>query len=508
LGHLQAAEFVYETRLFPDLEYTFKHALTHEVAYGSLLQERRRALHARIVDVIERLYSDRLGEHVEGLAHHAARGEVWEKAVQYLHQAGKKSASHSASQEVISYFKLGLEALSHLPETTERLEKAINIRVDLGPVLTAAWGFGALEVETNLEHARVLCERLGETSHLFPVLWGLARMHDVRGELKVGRDLSEQLLDLADRAQEPALLLQAHHEAWANLVMLGEFKSAWSHIEQGFALYDARKHHHHALLYGGHDPGVCCRYHAAEVLWLLGYPDQALRRSEDSLALARQSPHASTLAAALSFAAWFQARVGARDTVQARLDESMNLAREGGFSPRQMQASLLQAWFLLEQGHQESAMAQTGEILNAQRIRGVSGRWDMLFIAMIADGSRQTGPNIEVFNAVIYALDRAHQTGERFYEAELHRVKGELLLIQTSGDEREAEACFENALQVAREQGAKSLELRAAMSLSRLWQKQGKRAEARELLGGVYGWFTEGFDTADLQAAKTLLDEL
>ena len=189
LIRLQAAEFLYETSLFPEIEYTFKHALTHEVAYGSLLQDRRRGLHVRIVEAIERLYPDRLNEHVELLAHHASRGELWEKAVDYLHQAGKKAAARSATQETIAYFEQALDALKHLPESHQTLEKAIRHRVDLGPTLISTKGFGAIEVEENYTRARVLCEQLGETPQLFPVLWGLARMHDIRGELRVGQEL-------------------------------------------------------------------------------------------------------------------------------------------------------------------------------------------------------------------------------------------------------------------------------------------------------------------------------
>ena len=189
LFRLQAAEFLYETSLFPEVEYTFKHALTHEVAYGSLLQERRHVLHIRIVETIERLYPDRQGEHVELLAHHAARGELWEKAVEYLHQAGKKAAARSATREAIAYFEQALEALRYLPENRRTIEQAISIRVDLGPALIATKSFSAAEVEENYSYARELCEQLGETPQLFPVLWGLARVHDVRGALNVGREL-------------------------------------------------------------------------------------------------------------------------------------------------------------------------------------------------------------------------------------------------------------------------------------------------------------------------------
>ena len=222
IAHLQAAEFIYETRLFPDLEYTFKHALTHDVAYGSLLQDRRRTLHAQIVEAIEKLYSDRLIEQVERLAHHACRGELWEKAANFLHQAGKKAASRSASQEAITYFEQGLDVLRHLPESNQSIEKNIDIRVDLGPVIIAKGGFSAPDAEENYTRARDLCERLGgDPPQLFPVLWGLARMHDVRGELKVGRDLSERLLKLAERAQEPALLLEAHHQNLGQFIGVG-----------------------------------------------------------------------------------------------------------------------------------------------------------------------------------------------------------------------------------------------------------------------------------------------
>src|SRR5262249_36113149 len=174
LTALQAAEFLYETSLFPDLEYTFKHALTHEVAYGSFLQERRGALHARIVEAIEKLYSDRLTEQVERLAHHALRGGLWGKNVEYSHQAGVKSTTRSANREAIPYFEQALEVLGHLPENHQTIEKAINIRVDLGPVLTAQRGFAAPDVEENYTRALSLCERLGDDPpQLFPVLWGL-----------------------------------------------------------------------------------------------------------------------------------------------------------------------------------------------------------------------------------------------------------------------------------------------------------------------------------------------
>jgi tetratricopeptide (TPR) repeat protein len=272
LARLQSAEFLYETSLFPEIEYTFKHALTHEVAYGSLLQEQRRALHACIMEAVEKLYADRLHEQAERLSYHALRGELWDKAVVYLHQAGRKATEQSAYKEAASYFEQALDALTRLPESRQKLKQGINIRVDLGPVLVAMKGFTAKEVEQTYTEARELCQRSGESAQLFPILWGLARMHDIRGELNVGRELGEQLLTLAGRVQDPALILEAHHELWANLLDLGEFSSGLTHTERGIELYDPQQHRRHAFLYGGHDPGVCGLRHAAMMLWLLGYP--------------------------------------------------------------------------------------------------------------------------------------------------------------------------------------------------------------------------------------------
>jgi predicted ATPase len=507
LTRLQAAEFLYETSLFPDLEYTFKHALTHEVAYGSVLQERRRGLHARIVEAIERLYPDRLAEQVERIAHHSSRAELWEKAVEYFHQAGAKSAARSANREAIACFEQALDALKHLPESRRTLEQAINIRVDLGPVLIAMKGFIAPEVEQVYTEAREMCGRLGDAPQLFPVLFGLARMHDVRGELKVGSDLGKQLLSLAERAREPELLLEAHHELWANMSMLGELISARTHLDQGFVLYDSEKHRHHAFLYGGHDPGVCCRYHAAHVLWLLGYPDQALRKSQDSLALARELSHASTTATALSFAVWLHQQRGESDVMRVHVDETITIATEHGFPRWLPYGNFLQGWLLVE-NDERAGIAQMVKVFASERATAAQGRFEALCAALLAEAYRRIGQTAEGLNVITDALTRALQTGCRYYAAELYRLKGELLLTQSAADEQQGEACFQNALQVARGQSAKSLELRAAMSLSRLWQSKGKKAEAAQLLGDIYGWFTEGFDTADLKAAKTLLEEL
>jgi len=507
LTRLQAAEFLYETSLFPDLEFTFKHALTHEVAYGSVLQERRRVLHERIVEATERLYPDRLAEQVELLAHHALRGELWQKAMTYLHQAGRKAAARSALREAVAYFQQALGALVHLPETRQTLEQAIDIRIDLGPALSTTKSYGAPEVETTYIQARELCQRLGETPKLFPVLWGLSRLYNFRGELQVARDLGEQLLITAQRIHDPALLLEAHHTLWAILFTLGELTAAQTHAERGIALYNPQQHSHLAFLYGGHDPGVCGRNHAARQLWLLGYPDQALQRSQEALALGRELSHAYTLAQALFWDAWVHQRRGEIQATQERIEAYLSIGTEHGFSRLAAQATIVRGWLLVQQGQVEEGIVQMRPAMAGHGVT-LLGRDRSYFLALMAEAFERGGQVAEGLSTLTEELARVNKTGERFYEAEMHRIKGELLLKHAVPDEVEAECCFQESLALARSQSAKSLELRAAMSLSRLWQRQGKQAPARQLLGEIYGWFIEGFDTADLQEARALLQQL
>jgi class 3 adenylate cyclase/predicted ATPase len=505
LTRLQAAEFLYETSLFPDAEYTFKHALTHEVAYGSVLQDRRRGLHARIVEAIEQLYPDRLAEQVERLAHHASRAELWDKAVAYLHQAGKKAAIRSA--EAAHYFERALEVLKHLPEDRERLEQVISIRIDLGPALMATRGYGDPEVEQNYTHAREVCQRMGETPKLFPILWGLSRVYNSRGKLQASRDLGEQLLSTAQRLQDPALLLEAHHTLWAILFTLGDLDAAQKHAEYGIANYNQQQHSYLASLYGGHDPGVCSRTHAARQLCLLGYPDQALQRGREAVALGHELSHPFSLGQALYWLGWVHQQRGELEAASTWIAALSEIGMELGFPRFVTQADFLRSYLLLDQGRAEEAIVEMRRAVGA-RLERFAGREHSYYIASIGEALGRGGQIAAGLSALADEIARVAQVGEAFYEAELYRIKGDLLLKLSPPDEVQAEGCFQDALEVARHQQAKLLELRAAMSLSRLWQRQGEKQKAQRLLADVYGWFTEGFDTADLKAAKVLLAEL
>jgi predicted ATPase len=241
------------------------------------------------------------------------------------------------------------------------------------------------------------------------------------------------------------------------------------------------------------------------VLWLLGYPDHALRNSQDALALARELSHPSSMANAIFFAARVHQQRGEGHRVQARTEEGLAVAAEHGLPRWLAMETVLRGWLLVEQGQKQTGIVQ---MLKGMALERGGVTWDSYCSALLAEAYRTAGQSAEGINVVSGALATAHQTECRYYEAELYRIKGDLLLGQAVGDEAQAETCFQRAAEVSRRQEARSLELRAAMSLSRLWQKQGKTAEARQLLGGIYGWFTEGFDTADLRQARALLEEL
>ncbi len=498
LTHLQAAEFLYETRLFPDPEYTFKHALTHEVTYGTLLQDRRKALHARIVGAIERFYSDRLTEHVEGLAQHAVRGAMWERAVRYLRQAGEKAVARSANREAIAFFEQALAVLQQLPESRETIEETIDLRIALGTCLGPVHGNGSREREASYVAARDLCLRLDDRPRLFPALWGLWHVSFNRGLYREARDLGEELLGLARELGDPVILLEAHHSLWTTLYGDGDLETAEFHLQQGLTLYDPQRHRAYALVYGGHDTGVCCLNFAALTAWTRGYPDRALRYSHEALRLAGQLSHPQSTNIALYYAAVVHRQRGEHRATVAKAEAALDTASAHGL--RTDRPTLL-VRLGLEGALEESELARLH-----QTARPPWWLWfDTFVFCLLAEAYARAGMPDRGLVALAEIPERALET---VYAPEVHRWRGELLLGQGDVHAPEAETCFLTAVELARRRGHRSLELRAVTSLSRLLVQQGHREEARRILGDVYGWFTEGFDTADLKIARELLDSL
>ena len=411
----------------------------------------------------------------------------------------------SAYGEAISSLSAALDLLTTLPETRERSQKELNVQMTLGTALRVTKGGGAPEVERLYTRARELCEQIGEPTQLFRVLWGLWGGYNSRGDYQTMRALGEQLLSLAQRLHDPDLLLEAHHALWTSLFSSGELTAARAHQEQGLRLYDPQRHRTYTALYSGHDPGVCCHYRAAPSLWLLGYPDQAVASSQAALALAQQLAHPVSLNQALYWAAVLHHLRREAPLTQVRAEAAMTIATDQGFS--QSLAIPLRGWALAARGQGEDGLTQLQQSLGAYRATQTT-RDQPYHLTLLAEASAQVGQTATGLEALAEALAKLPKSAARWWEAELHRLRGALLLQHTVVQPGEVEACFQQALSVARRQQAKSLELRAAMSLACLWNSQGKRAEALELLAPIYGWFTEGFDTADLQEAKALLDEL
>jgi predicted ATPase/DNA-binding winged helix-turn-helix (wHTH) protein len=484
--------------------YAFTHDLLQEALYESIGPARRRRYHLGIAQAVEKLYASRLEDWYEALAHHFHKGNDAEKIVIYSHRAGVKAASHCAYREAVLYLEQALRALEHLPEGRQRLEQAIAIRIDLGSALIAIGTYLAPEVEENYMRAQKLCERLGETTQLFPVLWTLSRIRHWRGELLAARQLAEQLLSLARREADSLRLLEAHHTLWALSLDIGELASTKGYAEQGFMLYDRVRHGQLGSVYGGHDPGVCSQIHAAKALWLLGFPDQALRTTEAALTNATELSHPYTLWLTLMAAIWIYHHRGDKQAAQDHVEKLLALATEQQHRRWENVANFLQGWLRVEQGRLKPGIAQMRE---RESELVIEARQKTYYASLVAQAHLKDGQTEQAYDVLTKELKRVSDTGVRYYEAELHRIKGEVLLRRSASSRKEAEMCFHTAIDLSRGQGAKSLELRAIMSLSALWQKQGKKAEARQMLQEIYNWFTEGFDTADLREAKELLKQ-
>jgi class 3 adenylate cyclase/predicted ATPase len=506
LSVLKDSELLYERGIYPESTYIFKHALTQDTTYQSLLKGTRQKYHRKIAEVLEKDFPDTVETQPELLAYHYTEAGVNEQAVGYWHQAGKRAAQRSAHVEAINHLTKGLEVLMSLPDTLERARQELDMQITLGPVVMAVKGQSSPDTEHAYVRARELCQQVGETPQLFPVLHGLFRFHMIRAEFQAMRELAEQLFSLAQRAQDTELLVEAHRVMGQTLFWLGEMAPARAHLEQGVALYDPQKHRSHAFVYG-HDPGVACGSFAAMAIWVLGYPDQALRSVHEALTLAQEVTHPFSQAYALQAAALVHQFRGEVQAVQERAEALIALSTEQGFPFWLAIGTILRGWALTSQGEGAEGIAQIHQGLVALRAKDLKVQRPY-HLSLLAEAYGEVRQPKEGPTVVSEALATVDDTGERCWEAELHRRKGELLLIEQGQKVGEAEECFRQALDTARRQQAKSLELRATMSLSRLWQQQGKQEEARQMLADIYGWFTEGFDTADLQEAKALLEEL
>jgi predicted ATPase len=442
----------------------------------------------------------------ELVAQHYTTAGCTEQAVVYWQRAGQHASDRSAHLEAINHFTTGIELLQTLPETPEHTQHALTLHIALGGALIITKGQAAPEVEQAYTQARALCQQMGETPQLVPVLFGLWRYYLGRPQLHTARELGDTLLRLAQRAHDPALAVIAHYALGVAWWWHGALPSARQHLEAGIARYtpDQRRA---PVFRIGQDVGVACQANAARTLWCLGYPEQALARIHEALTVAHEISHPYSLAFAWCVAAFVFQFCRDVPVVHEQAEACVALATAQGFPQWAAMGRSLRGWALAMQGQGEEGMAQVRQEIVAYRATGATLAVPY-FCTLLADVCDHLGHLEDGLQALAEAHTLVEQREDRWWEAEIARLRGVLLLRQPGTPPAEAETCFHQALDVARRQQAKSLELRAAMSLSRLWQQQGKQAEARTLLAPVYGWFTEGFDTADLQEAKALLEEL
>jgi predicted ATPase len=411
--------------------YRFQHVLYQQVLSQRLGASRRARLHRLIGARLEAGYGAQVREHAAELAEHFERGRDGARAVPYHQLAAETALRRWAYQEAIGHLTRGLAHLQRLPDSPERTQQELALQSMLGPAVMLTRGFAASEVERAYRRALELCQQLGDTSHLFPVLAGLRECVSVQGQSQAAYDLGEQLLTLAQQAQDPTLLLQAHQALGGTLYYRGELVAARSHLEQGLALYRPEAHRADAVR-SDQDPGLACVRYAALTLWVLGYPDQSLQRSRQALALAQASRHPPSLAAALVFSARVHQHRGEEPLARERAEAAMALAREQGFTQRLAAATILRGWALAAQGQVDDGVAAMQEGLTAFRATG-AGDDLPYWLALLAEGYGRGGQAAEGLYAVSEALAIAHTRGLRVWEAELHRLQGELRLLQVAG---------------------------------------------------------------------------
>jgi predicted ATPase len=366
LGRLVDAELLYQRGLTPQATYTFKHALIQDAAYQSLLKSTRQQYHRRIAQVLEERFAETVETQPELLAHHYTEAGEDETAIRYWQQAGQQASLRSAYAEAMSHLNKGLELVETLPDTAVRLRQEVTLQVSLGVALVATKGVASPEVEKAYLRARQICQQLGEPSPLFQVLQGLGGVYVLRAELQKASELAAQLLALAQRDRDPALLLEAYHLQWC-LFYLGELRATQACIEQGLALYDSQKHRSQALQHYGHDPGVCCLAHKAYTEWTLGYPEQALQSIDEMLQLARELSHPQSLALSLAWAARLYQLCRQPLNGQAQAEAAVSLSTVQGFARPLAEGTFMKGWALAEQGQRAAGMAQMRQGLDGYR---------------------------------------------------------------------------------------------------------------------------------------------
>jgi class 3 adenylate cyclase/tetratricopeptide (TPR) repeat protein len=499
LRALVSAELLGQTGSPPDSHYTFRHALIQDAAYQSLLKRVRREYHGRIAQAAVAGSWNVVVDQPEFVAHHFTEAEMHEQAVHHWQLAGQQALDRSANAEAIAHFNRGLRVVEALPDDRARWQRELALVMGLGPALNVARGYGAPEVERTYNRALELCEKLGDAPELFWVLWGLGAFHQSRGQHAKALERGLHMRRLAESRRE--LQAEAHFGVGSSLFYLGELDAAREELERGTNFFLGQMTER-GVSPTGHHAGVMSLGYLAIALWHLGYPDQARARCEEGVALARRTGHPFMQFQSRHWGTFVHYLLRDREQTQAYAEEASKLSCEYGFPFGEMASSMTLNWLRATAG---SAAAVDALRSGVAAYRGLGARVGLTyFLSMLADACRAVGRVDDGLVVIEEAVREVEETGERCWEAELYRIRGELL---ASRDAAEAQRSFEQALAVARSQRARSLELRSAMGLAGLRQRDARQAEPPMFFADVYETFEEGHATTDLMTAKRLLEE-
>jgi predicted ATPase len=486
----------------PQATYLFKHALVQDAAYSTLLREPRRALHARIAEALQQQSPEIAESQPELLGRHFREAGLTQQAIRYLQMAGERAVKRSANIEAVTHLEKAKELLEAMPDRAAHANQELQLLIALGPAMMATRSSTAPEIGAVYARARELARNAGRIADLFPTIWGAWLVAFSGGDLATAGRLLDELFSFADTSRSDALKLQAHHAAWPTLMVTGSLEQARSHIADGLALYRREAHGSQAFQYGSHDPGVCAYFCDAVIGTVIGFPDQSVGQMQRALTLAHELDHGPTLVAVLAFAAELHQLRREPQKVEQYVSLLLPRLEKHGSAVGLANAIMLRGWAQVMQGDSKRGIAVVREGITAWRATG-SQFHATYRLARAAEAHWAAGETEAGLQLIPTKID---DSGDRWVVPELHRIEGEL--HRSAGHSEVAERCLKYAFESARMQKARLLELRAAMSLARLWRDQGKVQQARELLAPVYGWFTEGHNTRDLKEAKALLEEL
>jgi predicted ATPase len=508
MRHLVQADILQQRGRPPNCLYTFRHALLEDALYNSMVKSTRLQFHRRVAEVLEAEFGILLVEtRPELLAHHFTEAGLPEKAVRYWLQAGLRSRERSAEVEAIAHLNRGLALIPSLPESPERDALELELLGPLGTAYIAARGYAAPEVGPVFQRARDLCEHVGEPRQWLAMLLGIWEWHTVRGELRFCLSLAEEGVEFATRLTDPGMLMEASFMVGETMLYRGEFTSAREWFSSALENYDDRERTRQWADFTGHDAGITHRSNLAIAVWHLGLPDQALQINQEMHQLARDIGHPFSLAYALHHTAWLYQYLRLGPETEATADEQIAIATAQGFALWIATGTFYKGESMLLQGDRAKGLALLLQGLAAFRRSGAELSLTCL-LAVVGHACTQFNRFRDAHEVLDEGLALVEKNDERCQQAELYRLKGELLLAESTGNEAAAEDYFQKAIATAQLQQSKAWHLRAATSLARLRQRQGHIPQAREILSDIYNSYTEGFTTPDLRAARTLLDSL